>query len=346
MHCILVIPGILTRDSILIDKLGSFKSPALQRLIAKGRQDSCSWRGIDAWLLESFQVDRQNDWPSAPFALLGDGESPGEDCWVHADPVSLRADRDRLLLMDSARLHIQADEARAIGETFTAHFGEELELRVAAPDRWYARLAAPPEGETAPLASVAGGQVEPGQGAMGWHSLMNEMQMLLHEHPVNEARETRGEAPINGVWLWGAGRLAEVNTGFQSLAAARPLARGLARHAGIAWLAPTDNAAQWLAGLSAEGVHVCVHDELQKAVMHGDCAQWLDALTRLERDWIACLHDALESGRIDMLTLKLGGASRLVSFEAIRRDLRRFWRRPKSLARTLALKGDDENEAA
>lgn len=32
--------------------------------------------------------------------------------------------------------------------------------------------------------------------------LLNEIQMLLHEQPFNEAREARGQPPINGLWLW------------------------------------------------------------------------------------------------------------------------------------------------
>jgi len=38
--------------------------------------------------------------------------------------------------------------------------------------------------------------------ALHWHQLFNEIQMLLFSHPVNEAREVRGELPVNSVWLW------------------------------------------------------------------------------------------------------------------------------------------------
>jgi hypothetical protein len=30
--------------------------------------------------------------------------------------------------------------------------------------------------------------------------------MLLHEHPLNQAREARGELPVNSVWISGIGR--------------------------------------------------------------------------------------------------------------------------------------------
>lgn len=341
----LVIPGILTANSSLIEKLGPLGLPALQRLLAKGRREASSWRGVDQWLFEKFDLQRQTDWPSAPFALLAEGTSPGDFCWVHADPVSLRADRDRLLLADAALLKIHADEAQAIAATFRNYFGDAMELHIASPARWYARLAAPPEGETTPLAVVAGRSIEPGRGAMGWHALMNEMQMLLHEHPVNEARELRGELPINGVWLWGAGGLAPVESPFHSVAASLPLARGLALHAGIAAFSLPGNAAQWINQLSAEGLHVCVPDAAEDPASNGSEQGFLDMLTRLERDWFAPLYSALEDGRIDMLTLSLGGPRTLVSVETIRQDLRRFWRRPKSLAITLALAAGDEDEA-
>lgn len=35
--------------------------------------------------------------------------------------------------------------------------------------------------------------------------LLNEVQMLLFNHPLNESREARGELPINALWLSGCG---------------------------------------------------------------------------------------------------------------------------------------------
>jgi hypothetical protein len=32
-----------------------------------------------------------------------------------------------------------------------------------------------------------------------------EIEMWLHEHPINDARRRRGEAPVTGLWLWGGG---------------------------------------------------------------------------------------------------------------------------------------------
>jgi hypothetical protein len=32
-----------------------------------------------------------------------------------------------------------------------------------------------------------------------------ELEMWLHEHPINDGRRRRGEAPVTGLWLWGGG---------------------------------------------------------------------------------------------------------------------------------------------
>ena len=44
-----------------------------------------------------------------------------------------------------------------------------------------------------------------------WKRWQNEIGMLLHEHPVNVEREANGNVPVNGVWFWGGGRLADVS---------------------------------------------------------------------------------------------------------------------------------------
>ena len=44
-----------------------------------------------------------------------------------------------------------------------------------------------------------------GSGDPALRRLGAEIEMWLHEHPVNAARTRRGEAPVTGLWLWGGG---------------------------------------------------------------------------------------------------------------------------------------------
>ena len=50
----------------------------------------------------------------------------------------------------------------------------------------------------------------------------------------------------------------------------------------------------------------------------------------MEELWFAPLLAALRAGRIGMLTVRVPDAG--ASFETVRGDLRRFWRRPRPLA--------------
>jgi hypothetical protein len=46
-----------------------------------------------------------------------------------------------------------------------------------------------------------------GENERQWRHLLNEAQVILHNHPVNAARVKEGKAPANSVWFWGAGVL-------------------------------------------------------------------------------------------------------------------------------------------
>lgn len=356
MHYMLVIPGLRVHETAFVEALASLRAPLLCRFLARARRSHDEWRGLDDWLLERFRVqpdeadflkkaDSENTVtatakPSAPFACLGDGIDPGNGCWAHAAPVSLKPDRDRLLLADASRFSINDDEAQAIADTLNRHFGEELSVHIAAVDRWYIRFNTPPAGPTVSLADVAGRAIEPGRGGMAWHRLMNEMQMALHEHPVNTARELRGEPPINGVWLWGAGALQPVETAISSLAGAVPLARGLARHASIPAPHPDDGIA-WLRMGSANGIHVRIAGDVARAELSGDVSAWRAAIEALEQGWLAPLVDALNDQRIGMMTLCIAGGRQLLRAEATRQDLKRFWRRSKPLAHWCQIASDE-----
>ncbi len=168
---------------------------------------------------------------------------------------------------------------------------------------------------SAPTIEIAGedvnAQLPAGDDSRRWHALLNEIQMVLHEHPAHEGRELEA----NGVWLWGAGELpATAAAPWRSVSAADPLALGLARVARLAHRTPPASAGEWLAELPEEGRHLAIFDALDES---------------LEAQWFAPLVAALRHGRIGMLTLHVPDAG--CAFEAVRPDLRRFWRRPRPL---------------
>jgi hypothetical protein len=319
MHCELVVPGLFAAAA-------ATRTPALELLLARGRRRGADSQRLEGWLREAFGL---GELPLAAGALtISDA---GEAFWARADPVHLRLMRDRLILVPAAAFSISAAEASALCEALNRHFAA-LTFEPVEPSRWCVRLAEDLPGVSTenPL-DLAGREVGLAMPAAG-HQLVNEAQMLLHAHPLNDAREARGEPAVNSVWVWGAGRAPRVPPApWQSVSADDPLALGLARAAGSRQRTLAGAAAAWLERSPEEGRHLAVLDALRAPLALSQQAECRAVLEALERDWFAPLLGALRAGRVGMVTVHVPGGGERSSFETIRGDLRRFWRRPRAL---------------
>ena len=317
--------------------------PALELLLARGRRTNRAASHLEAWLVQAFglqEISAENFFvPAGALTALAHGLDPGAQQWLRADPVHLRADRDRLLLVPNPAWAVSAEEAHALTAALAPLLSGKFTLQPLAPDVWCLRVDDELEfhskggipAEARPPIELAGADIDPQLPPKPWHRLLTEIQMALYEHPVNTAREQRGEPVINSVWLWGAGMLPVAANGpWQSLAANDAVAIGLARKAGIRHHATGAGASAWLARAPADGRHLVVLDQLRGVHALGDFAALARRLQALEADWFVPLLAALQAGRIGMLTLQVPDAG--ASFETVRGDLRRFWRRPRPLA--------------
>ncbi len=261
----------------------------------------------------------------APSTLALDGCAPGDGLWLRADPVHLRLYQDRVVLLDQAALALEAQEAAVLAADLERHFAADgMSWRAPHPERWYLRLdPGHPPPETEPLDTVAGRPVDAhlprGASAHLWRRLLSEAQMLLHAHPVNEARQNRGAAPVNSVWFWGAGRHRPLKPPVRAVLAEHPLARALAAAAGVACNVPLSPAS-----LDEHDTAMVVL-ELPAAV---DPERLARELARLDGLWFRPLLDRLLRGRLAELHLQCPGpwglGRRLKPLTAYR-----FWRRLK-----------------
>jgi hypothetical protein len=322
MHCHLLIPDFLPDE---VTRSGA-RAAAAEMLIARGRRKRSAAVSHETWLFERFAVKKQRDWPVAPYTLLADGGSPGRHFWIRADPVHLRASHDGLILAGSG-FGVSREEAAALIETLNRHFGEAMFFQAIEPTRWHARLPKASDMQTTPPSHAGGAplgdRLPSGPDAMLFRARMNEAQMLFHEHPVNAARETRGEPVLNSVWLWGGGTMESPGSRpFSAVFGNDPLVRGLALASGVPARSLPGHAGAMLSAAGGEGVVLVAFDPPRSE----------EQLVALERDWFAPLLAALRSGRIGMLSLSLPGADSLFEIETVRADLRYFWRLRKPLA--------------
>jgi len=287
--------------------------PALQRLLALGRHALID-APIEAALCQSFAVSKQADWPVAAFSCLGEYGAPGNDYWFYADPVHLILQRDYFSLAYPAPLFLELSESEALLDSLNQHFEPDgLRFFAGQSKRWYLRLSQMPEISTTLSAMAVGRDVRlfapQGSGAARWDHLLNEMQMLLHEHPVNQQRETRGELPVNSLWLSGGGVLPQqIKTGYQTIWADDTLVKGLAISANVPCM-PSPHSVEQLLNNS-----------------HGETLLLLETLAQ---DWAAALTSALRKGRIKTLCINLASSGQIASVTIKRYDLWKFWRRPK-----------------
>lgn len=332
MHLELVVPALIPAQDLAPNPVPP-PTPALEMLLARGRRSVGTPDGLEAWLSRAFGQDGSTSVPAGALTAYAQGVDPGADCWLRADPVHLRADRNSLLLMPNEAFSITGAEAQGLAAALGPLLAGKFELHPVRPDQWCLRIRGGVQCDASakPPVDLAGANIDPHLPPKQWHPLLTELQMALYENPANTAREQRGDPAINSLWLWGAGKLPAAARGpWQSVSADDSVALGLARLAGMRHRAPGAGATEWLGRAPEDGRHLVVLDGLRGAHALGD----LDALARrlleLESNWFAPLLAALKSRRIGMLTVHAPEAA--ASFETARGDLGRFWRRPRPLA--------------
>lgn len=311
--------------------------PNLEWLLARGDIQAGTGSSLEACLLRRFGLDGTQ--PVASFSLLADGGTPAGSYWLRADPVHLQAQRDQLVLVDGSLLSITAAEASALGATLNQHFAQDnLLFTLAHPTRWYIALDATPELVTQPLPAVAGKGINhclpSGAEGLRWNQIATEIQMLLHGHPVNLARETQGQAPINSVWFWGGGvypSLTATPPVAEKIWANDALARGLALALKQTPQMLPANFDAFIAQAPTPDAHCVLWDDLRQAAWYGDHEAWRAGLTRLEADWIQPLRDALRRGVVSEVTLHAISEQGCLTVKTTRSARWRFWRRTKTL---------------
>lgn len=292
-----------------------FQAPSLSCLLARGQSQPLPGGDWQGWLAAQFGLE-----PPLPLAALTHladvGEAPG---WcLRADPVHLHADLHQLLLVDGSAEDLSLDEAQSLVQSLNHHC-EELGWRFEAPhpQRWYLKTPAPLDMHTHAPAAARGKDIRPfmptGHTAREWSRRLTEIQMLLFEHPVNQAREARGALTVNSVWCWGEGELpSAAQPPGCALYAEEPLLQGLAALADVSCVAPPVTLGDCL----AQG------DTQSLVVLPG--LDHTGPPASLEQDWFAPLLTALQRGQLGTLELLPGDgyAYRLSPWRAWQ-----FWRR-------------------
>jgi hypothetical protein len=314
-ECHLIAPGLAAWREMPRGELAPM--PGLERLLARGQAVDAK-ATLTGRLCQAFGVARQQDFPLAPICAERDGLDAASGYWLRADPVHLHLGMRGMTLLDAQQVGLSNAESEALAAALAPLFvASGWRLLAPRAPRWYASPKHPIQLTTTPIDQVASRHVNSalptGSGAEAVMRLLNEVQILLHEHPVNLDREVRGQAPINSLWLWGGGVRPAASPRYSLLLAEQAEALALAAYTGIQAL-PCPAKAEQLP--QAESALVVLPEFPLDALV--------EAAVQLDREWFQPLLSGLRRGRLRRLELSLTGAEgRVVQLGM--RDAWKFW---------------------
>jgi hypothetical protein len=262
-----------------IDATGLRWSDHLKRRIAQA--DAVT--GCDPWneLWQLCGLPPTAVLPSAMLSWWGDAGVPAEQPLLHADPVRLLPDRDRLLVAPAPRLRIGAHPFVAV---FNRHFAEDgISLQVSPAGRWYLAIGDRPPPQFAPLHAALGRDAElllPLDAATRWwRGMLTETQMLLQQWWLEQGAEADASLlEFNALWLHGGGDPAgDPGRAISCLHAEHGFAAGLAHYAD---LDPRPITPPWTPG-AVVVIEAAEQSEEVAAMLH----QGIEQLLAARRHW-------------------------------------------------------------
>ena len=202
-------------------------------------------------------------------------------------------------------LAIQADEAAAWCAELSRFFADQhWHFYPYRADLWLVSCPQPPQWQAAPILDLNhhldAANKPSGHGANALLQAQTEMQMLLHSHALNHARQQHGLPPVNGVWCWrDATGEADPHTLLLTDSAWAQNSLPLRHTLPSSW---TELQNQYTA--SGSPIHTVMFDDsLMLPVAQGDGHTYAAQLQDWDQRWFMPAHHALASGSLKQLCI-------------------------------------------
>jgi hypothetical protein len=307
--------------------------PALETLLARARRTAgpADWR---AWLVARYSgahraVSAPAQLVAAAWGTQSTAQAEPRQYWL-ATPVHYFTGLDSVHLHPAGLLVLSANEQQRLTADFARAFADspwalyargERELLLGGP-----ALDASGEDPARFLGRDPSAGLPRGAGAAPLRRLGSELEMWLHEHPLNRERAARGELAISALWLWGARSESSPLQGERPQrwdAVSEPATTALFGRdtcAAALWQLHGAQSQALPAGYAelATASAVVLYPTLQPE------AGLLEVFTSLESHWLAPALRALRRRRLRSLRVIVSGRS----YDLRRWDLARFWRTP------------------
>ena len=320
---------------IIIRRIGAYHA-AVESDISS-RDIAC-----ERWLAQQLGLARL---PQASLLLASTADMEAQQYglgWTALQPVHLHTALDHLVLTAPGKLNLSAEESQALFEVAQPILSE-LSSRVLAPtpSHWYIGDEQVQDVVWCSPNRTVGRDIDMwmpyGPEGKRWRQLHNEIQMLWHDHPVNQARLVRGDLPVNALWLFGSGKIAQLplTFPFESIFANDPLLSGIGKltHQSVTKL--PDNFEKMYTYLSRSELNrsnmqtLVWLDALIAPALQQDWSVWLSIFSELEQSWLCPAYQALCQQHVQRLTFVLMSEQGCLTLVPKASDRWKFWRNQK-----------------
>jgi hypothetical protein len=231
--------------TLLIEELGllaaavspALRCPALERVWARGQPCAVDVPTANHLRFKLFGIDSAGALPIAALTHVSDRRRRPDNSyyWLRADPVTMSADMARVFMTQFGFADLDPFERNEIEDCILGVLREEgIDLHADHPERWCIPLEKPLDFAFTPLDRALGMDVADAlpehPEARYWRRILNEIQVALHNAPVNIRRRAAGRHEINSVWFWGGGFIPDTapHNALRTVCSDQPVARGLA----------------------------------------------------------------------------------------------------------------------
>jgi hypothetical protein len=213
------------------------RSPGLELIMSRGESVSIASPTRDHLRFELFGIEAGGRVPVAALTHVNDrGHVPQDDYfWLRSDPVTVWADMARAFMGSHGFADLDPYERNEVEICIRKVLEEEgIHLHADHPERWCIALDEPLDFEFTSLDEAMGMDLSDAlphhKDALHWKRILNEIQVALHNCPVNVSRRQSGKREVNSVWFWGGGFLPDAvsHDVFDTVYSDNPVSRGLA----------------------------------------------------------------------------------------------------------------------
>jgi len=185
--------------------------------------------------------------------------SAAPQAWM--TPCHWQIGLDQVVMNDPAHLQLSDEESQQLLQAMQPFLQEDgLHVTWHSALLWHAQGALLADLPTPSLDRVIGQNVKDWMqnhpAARPLQRLQSEMQMLLYNHPVNDARDARRQHTVNAFWLHGAGTLPVI--------------------------APVTAVPTAMSASSASSQTACILTALRSSALHGNGPAWRAAWQQLD----------------------------------------------------------------